>query len=62
MLPKVKIPKSTGGFLGAAKTSDRAPYRQIRRKPEWYSFGKNSHFITPDNEEDIKKCPKGIKR
>lgn len=46
MLPKIKIPKSTGGFLGAAKASDRAPYRQIERKPEMYSFGKKSHFIT----------------
>ena len=61
MLPKleVKIPK---GFLGAAKKSDRAPYREIDRKPEMYSFGKDSLFITPDSEEEKKKCPKGIKR
>jgi len=64
MLPKIKIPKSTGGFLGAAKTSTRAraPYREIKRKPEMYSCGKDSYFATPDNEEAIKKCPKGIKR
>ena len=61
MLSKIKLNRGKG-FLGAAKETDRAPYRETRRKSECRSFGKESSFITPENPEDIKKCHKGIKR
>lgn len=62
MLSKIKLKPFDKGFIGRAKSSDRAPYRQIRRKSENRSFGKDSYFITPEKPEDIKKCPKGMKR
>ena len=62
MLSKIKIKPFDRGFIGAAKESDRAPYRQIKRKPSNRSWGKDSFFITPENPADIKKCPKGMKR
>lgn len=62
MLSKIKLEPFDKGFIGRAKSSDRAPYRQMRRKPENRSFGKDSYFITPEKPEDIEKCPNGMKR
>lgn len=56
---EMKPPK---GFLGAAKSSTHAPYREVDRRPELCSHGKDSYFITPEKREDIEKCPRGIKR
>lgn len=61
MLSKIKI-KSSKGFLGAAKTTEFAPYRQKRRSAELRSFGEDSLFITPQRAEDIDKCARGMKR
>jgi len=61
MLPKIEV-KPSKGFLGAAKSTDKAPYREIDRKPEMYSYGEDSYFITPNSKEERLKCPKGIKR
>lgn len=61
MLPKIEV-KPSKGFLGAATKNTRAPYREIDRKPEMYSCGKGSYFVTPDSEEKRAMCPKGIKR
>ena len=61
MLSKIKV-KPSKGFLGAARTSVNAPYRQKQRCAELRSFGKESFFITPQNLEDIEKCPRGMKR
>ena len=61
MLKRIKyeIPR---GFLGAAKKSTKAPYREIERKPEHFPYGKDSFFITPPTEEERNKYKKGIKR
>ncbi len=61
MLSKIQV-KPAKGFLGAAKSSTKAPYRQIEREPQMYSFGDKSHFITPKTKEEIEKLPKGIQR
>lgn len=61
MINKIDL-KRRSGFLGNAKSTTQAPYRQIKRVPEMYSFGENSHFITPENQEEIDKLPKGINR
>ena len=62
VLSKIKIKPFNKGFIGEGKNSDRAPYREKKRKSENKSYGKESSFITPDNPADIEKCQKGIKR
>lgn len=62
MLPKVKIRPFDRGFIGVAKNTDKAPYREKARKAENRSWGKESNFITPEKREDIERCNKGIKR
>ena len=61
MLSKIKV-KPSKGFLGAAKTTEYAPYRQKRRSAELRSYGTKSFFITPQSTEEIVKCPRGMKR
>lgn len=61
MLPKIAV-KPPKGFLGAAKKSTKAPYREINRKPQMFAYGKDSYFITPSNDSERSKCPIGIKR
>ncbi|MEE1502985.1 MAG: hypothetical protein UGF89_01910 [Acutalibacteraceae bacterium] len=61
MLNKNKV-KTGIGFLGAAKSFDKAPYRQVDRTPDMFLFGEKSSFITPATEQERAKCPKGIKR
>ena len=51
-----------GSFGIKPISSNKAPYREIDRKPEMYSYGERSCFITPKSEEDKAKCPRGIKR
>lgn len=62
MLSKIKIGPFDKGFIGAAKNTNRAPYREKMRKAENRSWGKESHFITPEKFSDFQKCNKGIKR
>lgn len=61
MLYIKKGPKPKG-FIGAAKKTDKAPYREKDRNPNFYPLGEESNFITPKTEEEKAKCPKGIKR
>lgn len=61
MLAKIKL-KPSKGFLGAAKTTNKAPYQEIDRTPDMYPYGKDSYFITPSNKEDRKRYADGIKR
>lgn len=61
MLPKIVV-KPSKGFLGAAKKSTKAPYREIDRKPEMFAYGESSYFITPSSNSERAKCPDGIKR
>ena len=57
-----KSVKPSKGFLGAAKTTTKAPYRQVERTPDMYAYGKDSSFITPESQEARLNSPKGIKR
>ena len=41
MINKIDL-KRRPGFLGNAKSTTKAPYRQIKRVPEMYSFGENT--------------------
>lgn len=62
MLPKIKVGPFNKGFVGTAKSTTKAPYREIERSPEGSSYGKDSFFITPSNPEEKKRYPNGIKR
>ena len=62
MLPKIEKPNFSGGFLGEAETTKQAPYREVERTPDMFPDGEKSMFVSPKNEEDRKKYPKGIKR
>lgn len=61
MLSRVKV-KSSKGFLGAAKSFNKAPYRQVDRTPDMFLYGENSSFITPKSEKERNKSQRGIKR
>ena len=61
MLKPIKLKKSIG-FLGPAKTTDKAPYQEIDRTPDMYPYGKDSLFITPKTKEERERYASGIKR
>lgn len=61
MLVRPRGPKPKG-FLGAAKETTKAPYRQEERTPEMFAYGKVSSFITPFSLEKRMQSPAGIKR
>lgn len=61
MLNKNKVKKGIG-FLGAAKSSTKAPYYQLPRTPDMYPMGKDSKFITPESAAERAQSPRGIKR
>ena len=51
MLSKIKLKPFDKGFIGRAKSSDRAPYRQIRRKSENRSspvLQYRAHVLSPN--------------
>lgn len=54
--------KPSKGFLGAAKSTKKAPYYQLPRTPDMYPMGKNSKFITPESAAERAQSPRGIKR
>ena len=62
LIQKNKKKSHSGGLLGAAKTTTKAPYKKYARTPDMYAFGENSSFITPETEEKRNQSPKGIKR
>lgn len=61
MLAKIKL-KPSKGFLGAAKTTKKAPYQELDRTPAMYPYGKDSYFVTPSGEEGRNRYADGIKR
>lgn len=54
--------KKGKGFLGAARTTDKYPYRQIERSADMYPLGSESNFIAPSSPQKRENSPKGIKR
>lgn len=54
--------KKGKGFLGAAKSTRKAPYYQLPRTPDMYPMGKDSKFITPESAAERAQSPRGIKR
>jgi len=50
------------GFLGAAKTTTKYPYKQVERSADMYPLGDESNFIIPKDEKKRENSPKGIKR
>lgn len=57
-----KKSKPKKGFLGAAKTTVKAPYSQTERSSDMYPLGSESNFITPASSSRRENCPRGIKR
>ena len=62
LVRKDKKKAHSGGFIGAAKATKKAPYYQLPRTPDMYPAGENSKFITPKTQEEINASPRGIKR